>query len=129
MTDHSSHSVHAADAAGPGSAPVAPYVRREPTAEEFSAMHRSPEFRDLRKTYRQFTFPMSVAFFIWYVLYVLVATYASEWMATPMWGMNIGIWFGLAQFLTTFLITALYVVYANRNIGPKAAAIREAMED
>ncbi len=128
MTDHSSHPVNAADAAGAGSAPVAPDVRREPTAAEFTAMRRSPQFQDLKKTYRQFSFPLSVAFFVWYIVYVLTATYASDWMATPMWGMNIGIWFGLAQFLTTWLITWLYVVYANKRIEPKSAAIREAME-
>lgn len=128
MTDHSSHPANAADAADPGSTPVATNVRREPTAEEFTAMQRSPQFQDLKKTYRQFSFPLSVAFFVWYIAYVLTATYAPEWMATPMWGMNIGIWFGLAQFLTTFLITGFYVVYANRRIEPRAAAIREVME-
>ena len=50
-------------------------------------------------------------------------------MAQPLWGLNVGIWFGLAQFVTTFLITFLYVVYANKNIEPQSAAIREAMED
>jgi uncharacterized membrane protein (DUF485 family) len=36
--------------------------------------------------------------------------------------------FGLLQFLTTFAITWIYVVYANKNIEPQSAAIREAME-
>lgn len=91
-------------------------------------MRNSAQFKDLRKTYRSFTFPLSVAFFVWFAVYVLTAVYAPDFMAQPMWGMNVGIWFGLAQFLTTFLITWAYVVYANKQIEPKARAIREEME-
>lgn len=91
-------------------------------------MRNSDQFQKLRSTYRKFTFPMSIAFFVWFAVYVFTAVYASEWMAQPLWGLNVGIWFGLAQFVTTFLITFLYVVYANKNIEPQSAAIREAME-
>ena len=132
MTDHSSHSADAESAPG-GSEPVGVTpsgvpVRREPTAAEFHEMVNSSLFQDLKKTFRRFTFPMSVAFFVWYIAYVVSAIYAPEFMAQPMWGMNVGIWFGLAQFLTTFIITAIYVVYANREIEPRSAAVREAME-
>ncbi|AGF71836.1 DUF485 domain-containing protein [Corynebacterium halotolerans] len=91
-------------------------------------MQASPQFGKLRKTYRSFTFPMSVAFFIWYIAYVLTATYFPEQMGQPFLGLNVGLWLGLAQFLTTFLITYIYVVYANKNIEPQAAEIREEME-
>ena len=43
-------------------------------------------------------------------------------------GFNVGLVFGLLQFVSTFLITWLYVQYANKNIEPQAAAIREEME-
>ena len=50
-------------------------------------------------------------------------------MATELGGgWNIGLVFGLAQFLTTFIITWIYVKYANKNIEPKSAAIREELE-
>lgn len=91
-------------------------------------MHNSPQFQKLRRTHRVFAFPMTVAFFLWFAVYVFTAVYAAEWMAQPMWGMNIGIWFGLAQFVTTFLITYLYIIYANKTMEPQAAAIREEME-
>ncbi|WP_083985677.1 DUF485 domain-containing protein [Corynebacterium testudinoris] len=92
-------------------------------------MQNSEQFKELRRTYRSFTFPMSVAFFVWFILYVLVATFAADWMGTEIGGgFNIGIVFGLLQFLTTFVITWVYVRYANKNIEPQAAAIREAME-
>lgn len=92
-------------------------------------MQASPQFQELRKAHRSFTFPMSVAFFVWFAVFVLTATFASDWMSIEVGGgITIGIVFGLLQFLTTFLITAVYVVYANKNIEPRAAAIREAME-
>ncbi|WIM68362.1 DUF485 domain-containing protein [Corynebacterium breve] len=103
-------------------------TRREPTSEDFIAMQNSPQFQKLRATYRNFTFPVSIAFFVWFVFYVVVATYMPDTMAKPFLGLNVGIWLGLGQFLTTFLITYVYVVYANKNIEPQAAAIREEME-
>lgn len=103
--------------------------RREPTAQEFREMQASPQFAELKKTYRKFTFPMSAAFFIWYLVYVFAATYAPGFMGQQVFGsVNVGVLFGLAQFLTTFVITWIYIKYANKNIEPQAAAIREQME-
>ncbi len=102
--------------------------RREPTADEFVAMQGSPEFQDLRSTFRGFTFPVMIGAFIWYVLYVLAATFAPDFMGRPLAGLNVGLWLGLAQFFTTFLITWIYVRWANKNIEPRAAHIREVME-
>jgi len=66
---------------------------------------------------------------VWYVVYVLAAVFAPDFMATELGGgWNIGLVFGLAQFLTTFIITWIYVKYANKNIEPKSAAIREELE-
>lgn len=102
--------------------------RREPTPEDFVAMQNSPQFQQLRGTYRNFTFPVSIAFFVWYIFYVVFATFWPDTMAQPFLGLNVGLWLGIAQFVTTFLITWVYVVYANKNIEPQAAAIREEME-
>ncbi|RNE48704.1 DUF485 domain-containing protein [Corynebacterium alimapuense] len=92
-------------------------------------MQASPEFKELRSTYRSFTFPMSAAFFVWFLVYVFAAVFFPEWMGTEIGGgFNIGILFGFLQFVTTFAITWIYVVYANKYIEPRAAAIRQAME-
>ena len=49
-------------------------------------------------------------------------------MATKVWGnVNVGLLLGLGQFLTTFLITGLYIRFANRDLDPKAAALRAEM--
>lgn len=104
--------------------------RREPTAAEFRAMQQSPEFLDLKHSFRKFAFPMTAAFFLWYVLYVLLAIYNPGLYSRPVIGnVNLGVFMGLAQFLTTFLITAAYIRYANREIAPRATKIRQEMED
>ncbi|WP_295805740.1 DUF485 domain-containing protein [uncultured Corynebacterium sp.] len=110
-------------------APASLDSRREPTPQEFIEMRESPQFAKLRGTYRKFTFPMTVAFFLWYVLYVLAAVFAPEFMGIEIGGgWNVGLIFGLAQFVTTFVITYIYVNYANKNIEPQAAAIRQELE-
>lgn len=43
-------------------------TRREPTPDEFVAMQQSPEFQELRSTFRGFTFPVMIAALIWYLL-------------------------------------------------------------
>ncbi|MFP7366550.1 DUF485 domain-containing protein [Corynebacterium callunae] len=110
------------------SSPIVP-GRRQPTPQEFREMQASAEFGELRSKFRSFAFPMSVAFFVWYILYVLVATFASDWMGTPVFGaINIGVLFGIAQFITTFAITYIYILYANKNLEPLQTSIRQKME-
>ncbi|MEH3156830.1 MAG: DUF485 domain-containing protein [Gordonia paraffinivorans] len=111
------------------SRPTGAQDTRIPTADDFVAVQASPEFAELKSRLRRFVFPMAVAFLTWYLAYVLLGAYAHDFMATQVVGsVNIGLLLGLAQFVTTFLITGLYVRYANREIDPRAAAIREQME-
>jgi uncharacterized membrane protein (DUF485 family) len=50
-------------------------------------------------------------------------------MATKIIGnINVGLVLGLGQFVTTFLITGLYVKFANKVLDPRAAAIRSTLE-
>jgi uncharacterized membrane protein (DUF485 family) len=92
-------------------------------------MQATPEFAELRRKLRRFVFPMSAVFLVWYLIYVLLASFAPAFMATPVFGnVNIGLIIGLLQFVTTFVITTLYVRYANRNLDPAAEKIREQIE-
>ena len=107
----------------------APQKRRAPDAQAFVDMQASPEFQELRHRLRRFVFPMTAFFLAWYAAYVLLATYAAEFMATKVIGnINLGIILGLGQFVTTFVITALYVKFANRELDPRSAAIRDELE-
>lgn len=104
-------------------------ARPAPTGEEFIAMQASPEFQELRTRLRKFVFPMTAFFLIWYGIYVLLGAFAHDFMATQVFGnVNVGLIIGLGQFLTTFVITGLYVRFANRELDPRSAAIRDELE-
>ena len=61
------------------------------TPQEFVDMQESPEFQELRSRLRRFVFPVTAFFLAWYALYVLLATYATDFMATKVIGnINIG---------------------------------------
>jgi uncharacterized membrane protein (DUF485 family) len=92
----------------------------------YMEMERSPEFIELRRRYRGFSFPMTVVFLVWYFAFVLAAVFLPEWMATPVWGnINIGLIFGLLQFVSTGIITWLYVRHARSKLDPLAEKIRD----
>jgi uncharacterized membrane protein (DUF485 family) len=106
-----------------------PTDRKLLTPEEYRAAQNSPEFIELRRRFRSFAVPMTVAFLAWYVLYVLLSTYAHDLLANRVFGnVNIGILLGLGQFVTTFLITQLYVRHAARSTDPIADEMRERLE-
>ena len=66
---------------------------------------------------------------MWVLAQALLAAFAAHFMATPVFGnVNIGLLFGLGQFVTTFGVTAWYVSYANRRLDPLAEEIRADLE-
>ncbi|WP_369132215.1 DUF485 domain-containing protein [Modestobacter sp. I12A-02662] len=106
-----------------------PTERRLLTPEEYRAAQNSPEFAELRRKFRSFAVPMTVAFLVWYLLYVLLSTYAQDFMSTRVFGnVNVGLLLGLAQFVTTFLITQLYVRHAGKSTDPIADEMRNRLE-
>lgn len=99
------------------------------TRTVYEQVQDSPEFTDLRSRLRRFVFPMSAAFLVWYLAYVLLASYARDFMAIKLLGnINVGLVIGLLQFVSTFVITTLYVNYANKHLDPAAARLRERIE-
>ena len=97
--------------------------------EEFHKVQQSAEFADLKKTFRSFAFPMTAVFLAWYLVYVLGSIFAKDLMMTHVFGnVTIGILVGLGQFVSTFLITWLYIRHANKNVDPLAKALREKLE-
>ena len=100
-----------------------------PSTEEFTEVQQSAEFGELRRSYRNFAFPLTVAFTAWYLLYVLLSNYAGDFMGTKVFGnINVAFVFGIAQFLTTFLIAWWYARTAAARFDPKAEAIKSRME-
>jgi uncharacterized membrane protein (DUF485 family) len=104
--------------------PLAP-----PGAIDYVAVEDSPRFRELKRRHRGFVWPLTVVFILWYFAYVLLSTFATDFMATPVWGyVTIGLLLGLGQFVTTFAITMGYVAFANHRLDPLSAEIRAELE-
>jgi uncharacterized membrane protein (DUF485 family) len=101
-----------------------------PDGRTWDEVQASPDFVELRRRLRGFVFPATAAFLAWYLAYVLLATYARGFMGTKLLGnINVGLVLGLLQFVSTFLITWLYVRYANTRLDPLAERIRSQIED
>ena len=112
--------------AGPDRRPTEPAL---PGPDEYAAVQNSEQFTTLRRTFRAFAFPMTAAFLVWYLSYVLLSTYAEGFMSIQVFGnLNLGILLGLSQFAMTFLITWLYIRHANRALDPISTSLRTELE-
>ncbi|MEU6405646.1 DUF485 domain-containing protein [Streptomyces sp. NPDC046985] len=120
------------DGAGVPAAPV-PAARREDesgpgagaAAGVYLEVQASAAFREVRSRYRRFVVPGAVAFFVWYVAYVVTATAAPGFMARPVAGaVNVGLLAALGQFLTTFLLAWAYARHARLHRDRAALELR-----
>jgi uncharacterized membrane protein (DUF485 family) len=93
-------------------------TRHDPVYDELQA---SDDFVELRRRFRRFVIPATVAFLAWYLLYVVMSNWADDFMSKKLVGhINVALVFGLLQFLSTFVIAWLYSRYMNRNVDPLA---------
>jgi uncharacterized membrane protein (DUF485 family) len=87
----------------------------------YEELHATQEFSELRRRYRGFAFPATIAFLVWYLLYVILSNWAGDFMSTKVVGhINVALVFGLLQFVTTFVLAWLYARHANKNFDPIA---------
>ncbi|MET9362390.1 DUF485 domain-containing protein [Streptomyces sp. NPDC006632] len=94
-------------------------------SEIYLEVHRSAAFQEVRRRYRRFVVPASLAFFAWYLAYVITAVGAPGLMARPVAGaVNVAMIAGLAQFLTTFLLTWAYARHARLRRDRAALELR-----
>ena len=95
--------------------------------EELAA---SDEFHELRRRYRAFVVPYTVAFLSWYLLYVLMSSWANDFMDIKIVGnINVALVFGLLQFVSTFTIAIIYSRFASRRLDPLAGSLRKRYYD
>jgi uncharacterized membrane protein (DUF485 family) len=103
--------------------------RAGPDASAYIAVENSPEFARLRHAFRGWVFPMTIGFFAWYALYVILSAYARDFMGTKLFGnINVALVLGLLQFASTFIIAWLYARHADRKIDPLADELRARVE-
>ncbi len=93
-------------------------AKHDPQYDELAA---TPEFAELRKRYRGFVFPATVAFLVWYLLYVCMSNWAGGFMEQQVVGnINVALVFGLLQFVTTFGLAYLYSRFSTTRLDPLA---------
>jgi len=98
-------------------------ARHDPVYDE---LHASPEFTELRKRYRGFVFPATVAFLVWYLLYVVLSNWGGDFMNHKVAGhINIALVFGLLQFATTFGLAWYYSRFSATKLDPLARELDE----
>ncbi|RFU84431.1 DUF485 domain-containing protein [Streptomyces triticagri] len=119
------------DTAAPWAASASPGLRAETAGATASAgdvyleVQRSAAFQEVRGSYRRFVVPAVIAFFTWYLAYVVAATTVPEFMARPVAGaVNVAMLAGLGQFLTTFLLTWAYSRHARLRRDRAALELR-----
>ncbi|WP_286928292.1 MULTISPECIES: DUF485 domain-containing protein [Aeromicrobium] len=102
-----------------------------PTDREsaYIAVLASPEFQELKRKHRNWVIPATAAALVFYFIYVFASTYAVDFMSQKVFGnINVGLIFGLLQFVATFAVTMAYVRYADRELDPRSSKIRAEME-
>jgi uncharacterized membrane protein (DUF485 family) len=98
--------------------------RHDPVYDRLAA---EPDFTQLRRLYRGFVFPATVAFLAWYLLYVVMSNWATGFMDTRLFGthINVALVFGLLQFATTFLLAWLYSRFSTARLDPLARRLND----
>lgn len=92
----------------------------------YSEFAQRSDFIELRRRYRRFAFPATIAFLVWYVAYVLCNNWARGLLETQVIGhINVAVVFGLLQFVSTFVIAALYARHAKSALDPLANQLQD----
>ncbi|MFD9716214.1 DUF485 domain-containing protein [Streptomyces sp. NPDC059076] len=95
------------------------------TVDIYREVQGGAAFQQVRRRYRRFVGPAAVAFLLWYFGYVVAVVTAPGLMARPVIGaLNVALLAGLAQFLTTFLLTWAYAGHARRYRDRAALELR-----
>lgn len=94
--------------------------------EIYEHMHASDDFQEVRSRYRAFAVPATIAFLVWYLLYVVMSMWATDFMNIQVVGnINVALVFGLLQFVSTFGIAYLYATHMNKKVDPVARRLEE----
>jgi uncharacterized membrane protein (DUF485 family) len=103
------------------------------SVEEHAAYERiraSDDFAELRKSYRGFVIPMTVAFMAWYLLYVFACNWAGDFMNHKLFGnINVALVWGLLQFISTFVIAWLYSRHSDNVLDPLSDKLKHEFDE
>ncbi len=90
----------------------------------------SDAYKNLRSTFRNFAFPMTIAGLSSYFVFVILSVFAPAAMGSMAFGnLTWGMLLGLAQFAVVWIWTAIYVKVANSRLDATANALKEQLEE
>ncbi|MEU1290043.1 DUF485 domain-containing protein [Kitasatospora sp. NPDC005856] len=119
-------------------AQAAPHASLAPLDEEpvadrtevYREVQASAAFRQIRRSYRTFVFPITGAFLAWYLLFVAAQAGAPDLMRRAVAGpLNVAWLLGLLQFASTFLLAWLYARNARTKRDRAALGLRWDTQD
>lgn len=95
----------------------------------YEAVRASRDFWTIQRRFGSFVRPACAAFIIWYFLYVIIAVFAPGFMRISLFGdVNVGLCFGVLEFVSTFAIAVSYRRWARRRLDPLSARLRHRLE-
>jgi len=98
--------------------------------EAYQHIRHLDDFKNLRKSYHGFVIPMTVAFMIWYLLYVFASNWATDFMNIKVFGnINVALIFGLLQFVSTFVIAWLYSRHSDNVLDPLSEKLKAEFDE
>ena len=96
-------------------------LERAPTAIDWEAIERSPEFQELVHRRRGFVIPCTIFFLSWYLGFILLCAYAPDFMGERVYqGLTVGYCLALTQFLMVFVLGIWYLRKSDREFDPLA---------
>ena len=95
----------------------------------YEAVRASRDFWTIQRRYGSFVRPVCTLFIIWYFLFVMIAVFAPGFMRMSVFGdVNVGLCFGVLQFVSTFVIAMSYRRWARRRLDPLSDRLRHRLE-
>jgi uncharacterized membrane protein (DUF485 family) len=95
----------------------------------YEAVRASRDFWTIQRRYGSFVRPVCTLFISWYFLFVIIAVFAPGFMRISVFGdVNVGLCFGVLQFVSTFVIAMSYRHWARRRLDPLSDRLRHRLE-
>jgi uncharacterized membrane protein (DUF485 family) len=96
---------------------------------DWVGIEAQPRFRELHRRKSRFLWGLMAFSIVYYFLLPIGAAYWTELFRRPVWGpVNVGLLFGLSEFVVAWLVAFLYSRHASRNFDAMAEQLRAEAE-
>jgi uncharacterized membrane protein (DUF485 family) len=98
-------------------------------ASGYEAVRTSRDFWTIQRRFESFVVPICMLLLAWYFLFVIMAVFVPGFMRASVFGaVNVGLCFGMLQFVSTFAIAVAYSRWARRRLDPLTDRLRNRLE-